>query len=198
MIYLASKSPRRMELLSQIGARHKVIEVSVKETIDLNLTAKENAEMLSMQKCQEGMRHILSNQMEILPILAADTMVVFETEIFGKPDSEEHAIDMLMRLSGKVHAVLSGVTIGVISDDQANFHSITVESQVEFSHLSTLECKKYCATNEPFDKAGAYGIQGYGSAFVKEIKGSYSNIVGLPIHEVTELFKKLNIPFWAN
>jgi septum formation protein len=64
--------------------------------------------------------------------------------------------------------------------------------------LSRLECKKYCASKEPFDKAGAYGIQGYGSAFVKEVKGSYSNIVGLPIHEVAELFKKLNIPFWLN
>ena len=197
MIYLASKSPRRTELLSQIGAHHKVIEISVKETIDLDLTAKENVEMLSVKKCQEGIRHVLSNQMEVVPVLAADTMVVFETEIFGKPDSEEHAIDMLMQLSGKVHSVLSGVTIGVISDDQANFHSITVESQVEFSHLTMLECKKYCATKEPFDKAGAYGIQGYGSAFIKEIKGSYSNIVGLPIHEVTELFKKLNIPFWV-
>ena len=113
-------------------------------------------------------------------------------------ESEEHAIEMLLELSDKVHTVITGVTVGIISGDKAEFHSITVDSQVEFSNLSRLECEKYCASKEPFDKAGAYGIQGYGSAFVKEIKGSYSNIVGLPIHEVAELFKKLNIPFWLN
>lgn len=198
MIYLASKSPRRTELLSQIGAQHRVIDISVDETIDPMVTAKENVEMLSNQKCQEGVRHVLANQMDALPVLAADTMVVLEEKIFGKPESKEHAINMLLELSGKVHFVVTGVTIGVISGDKADFHSITVESQVEFSRLTQLECEKYCASKEPFDKAGAYGIQGYGSAFVKGIKGSYSNIVGLPTHEVTELFKKLNIPFWLN
>jgi septum formation protein len=138
------------------------------------------------------------NQMDELPVLAADTMVVMGEKIFGKPESEEHAIEMLLELSDKVHTVITGVTIGIIYGDKAEFHSITVDSQVEFSNLSRLECEKYCASQEPFDKAGAYGIQGYGSAFVKEIKGSYSNIVGLPIHEVAELFKKLNIPFWLN
>jgi septum formation protein len=158
MIYLASKSPRRTELLSQIGANHLVIDVSVDEIINPMVNAKENAELLSIQKCQEGIKHIMVNQMDELPVLA----------------------------------------VGIISGDKAEFHSITVDSQVEFSNLSRLECEKYCASKEPFDKAGAYGIQGYGSAFVKEIKGSYSNIVGLPIHEVAELFKKLNIPFWLN
>ena len=198
MIYLASKSPRRTELLSQIGANHLVIDVSVDEIINPMVNARENAELLSIQKCQEGIKHIMVNQMDELPVLAADTMVVMEEKIFGKPESEEHAIEMLLELSGKVHTVITGVTIGIISGDKAEFHSITVDSQVEFSNLSRLECEKYCASKEPFDKAGAYGIQGYGSAFVKEIKGSYSNIVGLPIHEVAELFKKLNIPFWLN
>ncbi|MDB9854705.1 Maf family protein [Gammaproteobacteria bacterium] len=198
MIYLASKSPRRTELLSQIGANHLVIDVSVDEIINPMVNAKENAELLSIQKCQEGIKHIMVNQMDELPVLAADTMVVMGEKIFGKPESEEHAIEMLLELSDKVHTVITGVTVGIISGDKAEFHSITVGSQVEFSNLSLLECKKYCASKEPFDKAGAYGIQGYGSAFVKEIKGSYSNIVGLPIHEVAELFKKLNIPFWLN
>ena len=198
MIYLASKSPRRTELLSQIGANHLVIDVSVDEIINPMVNAKENAELLSIQKCQEGIKHIMVNQMDELPVLAADTMVVMGEKIFGKPESEEHAIEMLLELSDKVHTVITGVTVGIISGDKEEFHSITVDSQVEFSNLSLLECKKYCASKEPFDKAGAYGIQGYGSAFVKEIKGSYSNIVGLPIHEVAELFKKLNIPFWLN
>ena len=198
MIYLASKSPRRTELLSQIGANHLVIDVSVDEIINPMMNAKENAELLSVQKCQEGIKHVMVNQMDELPVLAADTMVVMGKKFFGKPESEEHAIEMLLELSNKVHTVITGVTVGIISGDKAEFHSITVDSQVKFSNLSRLECEKYCALKEPFDKAGAYGIQGYGSAFVKEIKGSYSNIVGLPIHEVAELFKKLNIPFWLN
>ena len=198
MIYLASKSPRRTELLSQIGAKHLVINISVDEIIDPMVTAKENAEMLSVQKCQEGIKHVLTNQMNTLPVLAADTMVFLEEKILGKPESKEHAINMLLELSGKVHFVVTGVTIGVISGDKADFHSITAESQVEFSRLTRLECEEYCDSKEPFDKAGAYGIQGYGSVFVKEVKGSYSNIVGLPIYEVTKLFKKLNIPFWLN
>ena len=198
MIYLASKSPRRTELLSQIGANHLVIDVSVDEIINPMVNARVNAELLSIQKCQEGIKHIMVNQMDELPVLAADTMVVMGEKIFGKPESEEHAIEMLLELSDKVHTVITGVTVGIISGDKAEFHSITVDSQVAFSSLSQLDCEKYCALKEPFDKAGAYGIQGYGSAFVKEIKGSYSNIVGLPIHEVAELFKKLNIPFWLN
>jgi septum formation protein len=198
MIYLASKSPRRTELLSQIGASHLVIDVSVDEIIDPMINAKENAELLSIQKCQEGIKHIMVNKMDKLPVLAADTIVVMRGKIFGKPKSEEHAIEMLLKLSGKVHEVITGVTVGIISEDKAEFHSIAVDSQVEFSNISRLEGEKYCASKEPFDKAGAYGIQGYGSAFVKKIKGSYSNIVGLPIHEVAELFKKLNIPFWLN
>ena len=195
MIYLASKSPRRTELLDQIGVQHSVIEISVDETLNPKVTAKENVEALSTKKCQEGITYILSNNMVPFPVLAADTMVVLGEEIFGKPRSGEDAIKMLLKLSGKVHSVISGVTIGIISKDKADFHSITVESQVEFSILSRLACEKYCSTKEPFDKAGAYGIQGHGSVFVKRIEGSYSNIVGLPIHEVTLLFNKLNIPF---
>ena len=195
MIYLASKSPRRTELLTQIGVRHEIIDIEVKEILDPLTSAKENVEALSLQKCQEGIRQIIINKLPIFPVLAADTMVTLEAEIFGKPNSKEHAISMLMQLSGRVHSVISGVTIGIISSYQPDFHSISVESFVEFSELSALECKEYCATNEPFDKAGAYGVQGYGSTFVKGIKGSYSNVVGLPLHEVSELFKKLKIPF---
>jgi len=198
MIYLASKSPRRTQLLDQIGVQHSVIEIAVDETLNPRVTAKENVVALSTKKCQEGVRYSLSRNMVSFPVLAADTMVVLGEEIFGKPTSTEDAIGMLLKLSGKVHSVITGVTVGIISSDKANFHSIAVESLVEFSKLSRLDCKRYCSTNEPFDKAGAYGIQGYGSVFVKRIEGSYSNIVGLPMHEVAMLFKKLNIPFWLN
>lgn len=196
MLYLASKSPRRTELLSQIGAEHEVINIHVDEFLDAAKSSRDNVESLSLLKCQEGIRYILSENMLLLPVLTADTIVVLGEEIFGKPESKEDAIRMLMQLSGKIHSVITGVTIGIVESDQAQFHTISVESKVEFSILSEHECQKYCSTMEPFDKAGGYGIQGYGSTFVKNISGSYSNIVGLPMHEVTELFKKLNIAFW--
>tara|TARA_B100000287_G_scaffold142314_1_gene134062 strand:+ start:1120 stop:1719 length:600 start_codon:yes stop_codon:yes gene_type:complete len=196
MIYLASKSPRRTELLSQIGVEHKILDIKADEAINSKKSPKENVTTLSALKCRTGIQHIISQNKIILPVLAADTIVVLENEIFGKPESESDAVKMLMKFSEKTHSVITGVTIGVIASDQPSFHTISVESNVKFAKLSKMDCKEYCKTNEPFDKAGGYGIQGYGSTFIKEIKGSYSNIVGLPIYEVVELFKKLNIPYW--
>ena len=196
MIYLASKSPRRTELLSQIGVEHQTIDIEVDEAINPKKSPKENVASLSALKCQEGVRHILDQKKVIFPVLAADTIVVLEEEIFGKPESESDAISMLMKFSGKTHSVITGVTIGIVLSDKTEFHTVNAESKVGFAKLGLNDCKEYCKTNEPFDKAGGYGIQGYGSAFIKEIKGSYSNIVGLPIHEVAELFKKLKIPYW--
>jgi septum formation protein len=147
-------------------------------------------------KCQEGVRKVISEGKSTFPILAADTIVVLEDEIFGKPQSESDAISMLQKLSEKTHLVMTGVTVGVITANQAKFHTISAASNVEFAKLTESDCKEYCKTNEPFDKAGGYGIQGYGSAFIKKINGSYSNIVGLPIHEVVKLLKELGIPYW--
>ena len=193
MIYLASKSPRRTELLSQIGVEHEIIDIEVDESIDSNQSPQENVRALSVLKCQEGVRKVIAEEKSAFPVLTADTIVVFEDKIFGKPESESDAIRMLMQLSGKTHSVITGVTIGVISSDQAKFHTLSVESNVEFTKLVRDDCFKYCKTNEPFDKAGGYGIQGYGSAFVKKINGSYSNIVGLPIHEAVS-YTHLTLP----
>ena len=119
-----------------------------------------------------------------------------QNKIFGKPESEPDAIAMLLKLSGKTHTVITAVTIGIMNKDKAKFNTISVSSNVQFSTLTEVDCIEYCKTNEPFDKAGSYGIQGYGSAFIKKINGSYSNIVGLPIHEVVELLKELKITYW--
>ena len=196
MIYLASKSPRRTELLQQVGVEHKIIDIEVDENINSSDSPQENVRALSVLKCQEGVRKVISENKSTFPILAADTIVVLENEIFGKPSSESDAIAMLLKLSGKTHIVMTAVTVGIINQDQAKFHTISVSSSVEFAKLTEEDCKEYCKTNEPFDKAGSYGIQGYGSAFIKKIDGSYSNIVGLPIHEVVELFKELRISYW--
>jgi len=196
MIYLASKSPRRTELLKQIGVEHKILDIEVDEDINSSNSPQEIVRALSVLKCQEGVRKVTSESKSTFPILAADTIVVLEDKIFGKPQSESDAISMLLKLSGKTHLVMTGVTVGVITAEQAKFHTISVASNVEFAKLTESDCKEYCKTNEPFDKAGGYGIQGYGSAFIKKINGSYSNIVGLPIHEVVKLLKELGIPYW--
>ena len=196
MIYLASKSPRRTELLQQVGVKHKIIDIVVNEKINSSNSPQENVRALSVLKCQEGVRKVIVEKMRSFPVLAADTIVVLEDKIFGKPESESDAIDMLLKLSGKTHIVMTAVTVGIINKDQAKFHTINVSSNVEFAELTEGDCKEYCKTNEPFDKAGSYGIQGYGSAFIKKINGSYSNIVGLPIHEVVELLKELGISYW--
>ena len=196
MIYLASKSPRRTELLQQIGVEHKIIDIEVDENISSSNSPQENVRALSVLKCQEGVRKVITDDVGSFPVLAADTIVVLGDKDFGKPESESEAISMLLKLSGKTHIVMTGVTVGIISKDQAKFHTINVASNVEFAKLTEIDCKEYCKTNEPFDKAGSYGIQGYGSAFIKKIDGSYSNIVGLPIHEVVELFKELGISYW--
>jgi|TARA_B100001094_G_C17830471_1_gene622956 septum formation protein len=196
MIYLASKSPRRTELLQQIGVEHKIIDIEVDENISSSNSPQENVRALSVLKCQEGVRKVIIDDVGSFPVLAADTIVVLGDKVFGKPESESDAISMLLKLSGKTHIVMTAVTVGIISKDQAKFHTINVASNVEFAKLTEIDCKEYCKTNEPFDKAGGYGIQGYGSAFIKKIDGSYSNIVGLPIHEVVELFKELGISYW--
>ena len=196
MIYLASKSPRRTELLQQIGVEHKIIDIEVDENISSSNSPQENVRTLSVLKCQEGVRRVITEDIDSFPVLAADTIVLLGDKIFGKPESESDAISMLLKLSGKTHIVMTAVTVGIINKDQATFHTINVASNVEFAKLTEIDCKEYCKTNEPFDKAGGYGIQGYGSAFIKKIDGSYSNIVGLPIHEVVELLKELGISYW--
>ena len=197
MIYLASKSPRRTELLQQIGVEHQILDIDVDEYINRSDSPQDNVRALSVLKCQEGVRKIISERKSSFPVLAADTIVVLGDEIFGKPQEESDAINMLLKLSGKTHIVMTAVTIGIMTDEEAKFHTISVTSRVEFTKLTASDCKEYCHTNEPYDKAGGYGIQGYGSAFIKRINGSYSNIVGLPIHEVVQLLKELGIPYWS-
>ena len=187
MIYLASKSPRRTELLQQIGVEHQILDIDVDEKINRSNSPKENVRALSVLKCQEGVRKIISERKSSFPVLAADTIVVLGDKIFGKPREESDAINMLLKLSGKTHLVMTAVTIGIMTEEEAKFHTISVSSKVEFSKLTASDCKEYCDTGEPFDKAGGYGIQGFGSAFIRKINGSYSNIVGFSIYDVAAI-----------
>ena len=131
--------------------------------------------------------------MPSFPVLAADTIVVLKDKIFGKPESESDAIAMLLKLSDKTHVVITAVTVGIINKEQAKFHTISVSSNVEFATLTEVDCKEYCKTNEPFDKAGSYGFD---CRICHQKIMKLFHIVGLPIHEVVELLKELGISYW--
>ena len=191
MIYLASKSPRRTELLQQVGVKHKIIDIEVDEKINSSISPQENVRALSILKCQEGVRKVITEEMHSFPVLAADTIVVLGDKIFGKPESEPDAIGMLLKLSGKTHTVITAVTIGIINKDKAKFHTISVSSNIEFATLTEVECKEYCKTNEPFDKAGSYGIQDFFSVHVNKINGCFYNVMGFPLSSFYYHFSKI-------
>jgi septum formation protein len=182
-IVLASDSPRRAELLAQIGVRFEVMRPEIDESPLSNESAIPYVERMSHSKYHsirslEGERRIP----EECIVLCADTIVVLDTEILGKPKSKEDGIQMLEDMSGKVHKVITSVTIGQYLQENSFF----VETIVKFRILKREECVAYWLTGEPQDKAGGYAIQGIGSIFVEKISGSYSNVVGLPLMETSQ------------
>lgn len=200
---LASASPRRRELLQQIGCRFQVSPADIDETVLAGETPLEYVERMALQKAQAGWE---VNQSNGLPVLGADTSVVLDykdaqgqtvSDIFGKPLDQAHAISMLMRLSGTTHRVLSAVAM-VKGKQQQSMKSIVSESLVTFRHLTEQECVRYWATGEPCDKAGAYAIQGLGAVFVERLTGSFSGVVGLPLIETCTLLDSFGIPWWTD
>ena len=181
-IILASKSPRRKYLLEQGGFKISVKTFDVEEIYPDDLDPKLVPEYLAKLKIEPA--KLLIQNDEIL--IAADTIVLFENEILGKPKSKEEAIDFILRMSGKQHEVITGVCICSLTSEQ----SFSVSSKVTFSDISAEEINYYVDNYKPFDKAGAYGIQDWiGWTKIKSIEGSYSNIMGLPMHEV---YKAIN------
>lgn len=178
MILLASQSPRRRELLNQIGIAHDVIAVDVDETRLENEPPEDYVRRITLTKAAAG--HELAPR---LPVLAADTCVVVNGSIFGKPKDEEHAIRMLRQLSGATHQVHTGV---ILFHDGRQHYRLS-SSEVRFCHISAAQARRYWATGEPADKAGAYAIQGLGALFIEHISGSYSGIMGLPLYETGQI-----------
>ncbi|MBE6784377.1 MAG: septum formation inhibitor Maf [Ruminococcaceae bacterium] len=178
-IILASASPRRRELLSLITTDFEVITADVDETVDENETPENTVMMLSQKKAMA-----VSSLHKGRKVIGADTIVVCDGKILGKPVSRENAEEMLKMLSGRAHQVLTGVTI----TDGEKRETFFVSSDVTFFELTDEEIASYVESGEPDDKAGAYGIQGKGSLLVEKINGDYFNIVGLP---VSMLNKKL-------
>lgn len=176
-LYLASQSPRRTELLTQVGIEHTVVSSSYKED---NVVITDPIEMVKAQalgkaRCAEGVP-------EGGIILGADTIVVCNGQVLGKPHSKDEARAMLCTLSGQVHSVITGVAL-LIKGREIVFHN---ETKVYFKTLADFEIESYIDSLEPMDKAGAYGIQGKGALWVDTIEGSYTNVVGLPVEHVYE------------
>lgn len=183
MLYLASTSPRRKELLTQIGLDFSVLNIDVDETPFINESAQVYVARLSAAKAQAGLAQCLFSEDLVI---AADTTVVFEHSLIGKPTSEQQALAIWRQLSGKTHQVLTGVTVA----KQQQQKTIVVVTDVYFRQLTEQEMIDYWQTGEPKDKAGAYGIQGKGALFVDKIDGSYSNVVGLPLTETALLLRE--------
>ncbi len=180
-LILASSSPRRKELLTNLGIDFEVSPSTIEEFIDQSATPVQNVISLSMQKAMDVARKFPNNF-----VVGADTIVTKGSLILGKPINKEEAFQTLKLLSGQSHSVLTGVTI-VKNGIPTSFY---VETDVTFWKLSDEEINQYIESNEPFDKAGSYGIQGLGSLFVKEIKGDYFSVVGLPISTLLRELKK--------
>lgn len=191
-IILASQSPRRKELLAQIGIKYKCMPATGEETIDRQLAEEERfillPQLLAVQKAEEIARQVKNKW-----ILAADTIVECEGEILGKPKDKEDARRMLSMLSGREHRVHTGVCLLKQGLEEADSKKITFTetTKVFFYDISKEEIEVYMESCEPFDKAGAYGIQGKAAAFIRGIEGDYNNVVGLPLSRVYQELKQL-------
>ena len=192
MIYLASRSPRRRELLEQLEVSFQILDLEVDESKLTGETPDTLVQRLAVLKAEAGWRLLDNGGADL--VLGADTIVVLGNEVLGKPRDAAHACELLMSLSGCCHRVLSAVAL-------AGSHGTGVrlsESRVCFREITRQECEAYAATGEPLDKAGGYGIQGRAAAFVSDLQGSYSGVVGLPLYETAELLREAGVALFSD
>lgn len=187
-LYLASASPRRRELLQQIGVRFQIRVADIDETPLAHESAEAYVERLACEKARAVHVELAAGSV----VIGADTAVVLDGEILGKPAGRDEGLDMIARLSGREHEVLTAVAVRTDAGGDVR----VVRTRVAFRAISTLEGEAYWATGEPADKAGGYGIQGLAAVFVRHIEGSYSAVVGLPLCETTELLAHAGISCW--
>ena len=195
VIYLASRSPRRRDLLQQLGVAfeellaHELHGADVDETPHAGEAPAAYVLRIARAKAELGWRQVASRGLAPLPVLAADTTVVLDGEILGKPDDTAHAQQMLRRLSAHTHSVLTAVAVA--RGDR--LETALSASTVEFRNLDDAEIRAYVASGEPLDKAGAYAVQGGAAVFVRKLAGSYSGIMGLPLAETADLLWRFGI-----
>jgi septum formation protein len=188
VLCLASVSPRRRELLRQIGVPHLTAVPDIDETALAAESAPDYAVRLACAKA-----HAVARSAE-LPVLAADTVVVLDGRICGKPIDARQGIEMLLGLSGRTHEVLTAVALAA---GGSIAHRLST-SEVRFRTLSLTECRAYWESGEPRDKAGGYAIQGRGAVFIEHLSGSYSGVMGLPLFETAQLLSAAGVSFWAD
>lgn len=188
VLCLASMSPRRRELLAQIGVPHTVTAAHVDESLLSGESPADYVARLARLKATT-----VRGRGEALPVLAADTTVVAEGTVFGKPAGRADGLEMLAALAGKTHEVLTAVALATGSGVALRVN----RSSVSFRDISRREREAYWETGEPRDKAGGYAIQGYGAVFVRELHGSYSGVMGLPLLETAELLREAGIRYWS-
>jgi septum formation protein len=191
-LYLASGSPRRRELLTQIGVPFTAVSAAIDETPLTNESAVSYVERLARGKAAAGFA-VLDNTGDAC-VLGADTAVIVDGKILGKPVDQADALAMLMALSGREHEVLTAIAL----TDGERCDVVCVSSRVRFREISVEEATTYWHSGEPQDKAGGYAIQGLGSVFVAGLTGSYSAVVGLPVCETAQLLGQFGIPCWQN
>ena len=196
-IYLASRSPRRRELLHQIGVDFDtlIFRTPPRDDDDVNEDALPGEDVdayvqrVAIAKAEGGVRRLLWRNLRKQAVLSADTTVSIDGEILGKPDNVQHAEEILRKLSGRTHRVLTAVAM---ADGSRLEHRLSV-STVTMRVLSDEDIRRYVASGEPSDKAGAYGIQGRAGLFISHITGSYTGIMGLPLFETAELLREFGI-----
>jgi nucleoside triphosphate pyrophosphatase len=190
-IILASASARRQELLHQIGVDFTVRSQDIDESIRAAESAEDYVRRMAHEKAQSALQELQqNNETGGCVIIAADTSVVCDDDVLGKPVDERDAITMLRRLSGREHRVLSAVTMATTSMQR----SALSESRVSFREISEAEAQDYYRSGEPLGKAGAYAIQGYAAVFVELLVGSYSGVMGLPLFETAQLLAEFSVP----
>lgn len=188
-IYLASNSPRRRELLDQIGVRYGWLAASAEEVPTENEAPEVFVLRLALEKARAGLA--ARGSRPSLPVLGADTIVVLEEQMLGKPETHEQGVEMLKLLSGKTHKVLTALAL-VDGEREATRLSA---SHVSFREISTEEAEMYWDTGEPWDKAGGYAIQGRAAVFIERLEGSYSGVMGLPLFETAQLLGEFDIAY---
>lgn len=199
-IYLASRSPRRRELLHQIGIRFDLLlfrcwpreDADVDEAVLPGESAEEYVRRVACAKAAYGAQLVAWRQLLPRPVLAADTTIEIGGEIIGKPRDDTDASAILARLSGRCHRVLTAIALASANGERLE-QRVSI-SEVDFRELNTEEIQRYVASGEPHDKAGAYGIQGHAAMFIAGIRGSHSGIVGLPLCETALLLRSFGYP----
>jgi septum formation protein len=195
-VFLASQSPRRRELLEQIGVQYTVLNVDVAEVRQRDEPPEAYVRRLATEKSQAGwqqlQRQAAEQGLSLRPVLGADTLVELDGEVFEKPLDQTHGLAMIAALSGRTHKVLSAVALTDARGTEIRLSS----TEVTFRTISPAEALRYWQSGEPEGKAGGYAIQGMGAVFVQHLSGSYSGVVGLPLSETCELLASYHVALW--